>query len=257
MEDKKEEKENPSCGRCAIENSVKFSGISQTISECARKTAGTTNEYNRECTSNRNILRAKATANKNELDCKLAVDSKYVGDRNKAVNNAWEYEKADINMGGKGSGNWTPSQRKEISEIGKVRGAEGHHINSVAENPEMQTDPNNIKFYKSKTEHKDQGHKGNWSNPSYGELIDKDRMLKRTNTKRVLGNEVSAVAGVTLGSVVWGVIESSIQTCREEGVSCNSIMKGVKNSVPKVATYLCFSLITYAVNRGMNYCLKH
>ncbi len=252
MENKKEENENSSCGRCTIENSVKFSGISQTIYECARKTAGTTNEYNRECTSNRNTLRAKAAANKNELDRKLAEDSKYVGDRNKAVNNAWEYEKADINMGGKGSGNWTPSQRKEISETGKVRGAEGHHINSVAENPEMQTDPNNIKFYKSRNEHKNQGHNGNWSNPSSGELIDKDRMLKKTNAKRVIRNEFTSIAGVALGGAVLGVADSVAQIFKEDGFSWNSFKKGVKNSGPNVAIYMCLSVFSYAFSRVAN-----
>ena len=39
----------------------------------------------------------------------------------------------------------------------KVRGAEGHHQKNVADHPEDQGDPDNIKFYKSRKEHLEKG----------------------------------------------------------------------------------------------------
>lgn len=87
----------------------------------------------------------------------LAKDSEYTGARNDAVKLAWDYEKADVEMGGRGSSDWDDAQCQEIKETGKVRGAEGHHQKNVADHPEDQGDPDNIKFYKSRKEHLEKG----------------------------------------------------------------------------------------------------
>ena len=96
----------------------------------------------------------------------LAADPNFRGSRSKGVKLAWKYEKADIEMGGKGSANWNENQRQEILENGKVRGAEGHHQRNVADHPEDQADPNNIKYYKSREEHLQEGHGGDFKNES-------------------------------------------------------------------------------------------
>ena len=36
--------------------------------------------------------------------------------RNMGVKRAWQYEKYDIEMGGKGSANWSPSEREQIKQ---------------------------------------------------------------------------------------------------------------------------------------------
>ena len=58
------------------------------------------------------------------------------------------------------------AQCQEIKETGKVRGAEGHHQKNVADHPEDQGDPDNIKFYKSRKEHLEKGHNGDFHNSS-------------------------------------------------------------------------------------------
>lgn len=55
--------------------------------------------------------------------------------RSKGVHLVWKYEQAEIQMGGKGTSNWSRQERQNILKVGKVRGAEGHHINSVACHP--------------------------------------------------------------------------------------------------------------------------
>ena len=49
---------------------------------------------------------------------------------------------------GRGSRRWTKKELKELKETGKVKGYEGHHINSVKGHPEYAGDPSNIEFVK-------------------------------------------------------------------------------------------------------------
>ena len=64
------------------------------------------------------------------------------------------------------------SEKKELLEIGKVKGYEGHHINSVKVHPELAKDPNNISFVKGRKEHLQQ-HNGNFRNPTEGKLLNR------------------------------------------------------------------------------------
>lgn len=222
----------------------------------AEVTSAKTNEFNAECSMYRSTLATKVQENQRVLDEKLYSNRDYVGDRNKAVDLAYEYETADLKMGGKGSANWNPSERDELLETGKVRGCEGHHINSVAENPSQQTDPNNIRFYRSHKEHLQKGHNGNFRKPSSGELIDKDRMLEKTNEKRVVINEVQGVViATTIGAGV-GVASSVCETCKEEGVSFNSIKKGFKKSGKPALLSALASFSSYAMVRVLEHFFK-
>lgn len=217
--------------------------------EVADVTSMKTDEFNTECNQYRSTLAAKVQENQCALEEKLQHDPNYVGDRCKAVSTAYEYEAADIKMGGRGSGNWNSVERKELIERGKVRGSEAHHINSVAENPSRQTDPNNIRFYHSKKEHLEKGHNGDYRNPSSGELIDKDKMLRNTNMKRVIANETQgATIAVTVG-VGMGVMSYVYKTCKEEGVSFKSIKKGIKNGGKPAMLSGLNSLTSYVVTR--------
>ena len=47
---------------------------------------------------------------------------------------------------GCGSRRWTKKELKELKETRKVKGYEGHHINSVKGHPEDAGDPSNIEF---------------------------------------------------------------------------------------------------------------
>lgn len=222
-------------------------------SAIAETTASKTTDFNNECSSYRTSLKEKALSNEATVLQKLAENPEYVGDRSKGVSTAYEYEVADVKMGGRGSANWNKSECTELLETGKVRGAEGHHIDSVAENPQKQTDPNNIRFYRGRKEHIKKGHNGDFRNPSSGEPIDKDRMLANTNRKRVITNEVKGASLAIVTGAAMGVLSSVFDTCKTEGFKVSSIKKGVKKSGKHVLVSCSASLLTYTVTRIVNY----
>lgn len=94
--------------------------------------------------------------------------------RRSAVREAWRMEKEIISNGGEGRRAWTEAEKKELLETGRVRGYEGHHINSVADNPDLAGNPNNIDFVQGRAEHLDR-HGGDFRNPTSGPLIDQKR----------------------------------------------------------------------------------
>ena len=214
--------------------------------------SGRTRYYNAECNHYRRVLAAEVKENRHVLNEKLKTDPNYVGDRTKAVATAYKYEAADVKMGGKGSANWNASERKELLETGKVRGSEGHHINSVAENPSQQTDPNNIRFYRSKKEHLEEGHNGNYRNPSSGQLVDRDIMLKNTNRKRVIANEALGVLVVGAVGACTGLGYSIYNTCKREGVTFRSLKKGFRTSGNNVMYSTLSFLACYGAFRGVD-----
>lgn len=175
------------------------------------QTANTTLQFNTQFHNYLNMLHAERDRISQKVAEGLADNLGYKGARNDGVNLAWKYEKADVEMGGKGSADWNKAQRKEIKETGRVRKAEGHHGKNVADHPKDQGNPDNIKFYKSRKEHLEQGHGGDFHNESDAPYIDKDKMLKKTNGKRVFKNELCGVGvaaaigagvGFTLGFAV-------------------------------------------------------
>ena len=144
-------------------------------------TITTTNNFNAQCKKYIDTLGELTRRYNEKVRARVTTEPNYRGSRRKGVKLAWRYEQADVEMGGKGSANWNKEQRQEIKENGTVRGAEGHHQKNVADHPEDQADPNNIKFYKSKQEHLEKGHQGNWQNESDASKIDKEKMLKSIN----------------------------------------------------------------------------
>ena len=143
--------------------------------------------------------------------------------RNRGVSRAWEYEKADAEMGGKGSANWNKQEQRQIIDKGKVKGAEGHHQQNVADHPEEQANPDNIKFYKSKKEHLEKGHDGDFHKESNEPMTDKNKMLQNTNSKRVFRNELRGVGiAVGIGLGIGFTIGFAV-TLAQSGVSPDSI----------------------------------
>lgn len=146
--------------------------------------------------------------------------------RSVGVKRAWQYEKAEIEMGGKGTTEWSKEQQNEILETGKVRGAEGHHINNVADNPELQANPDNIVMAKDKKQHLNM-HKGDFKNSTDGELMDRDARLKDTNSKRVFKNELRGVGiAAAIGLGIGFTIGFTIQLAKA-GISPENIKNAV------------------------------
>jgi RHS repeat-associated protein len=107
----------------------------------------------------------------------------------KAVALAWRMEKSVVESGGRGTREWTRKEMKELLSEGKVCGYHGHHINSVAANPEMAGDPANIAF-KTFEEHF-AAHEFNWQNPTSGQLLD------RTLRDKLIGFTAATLYGVS------------------------------------------------------------
>lgn len=150
--------------------------------------------------------------------------------RNDGVSLAWKYEKVEIGMGGKGTTEWMPDKMQEILEKGKAtRGPEGHHINNVADHPEMQSNPDNVKFAKSYDEHKNSPdfHNGKFQNETSGDLIDRNDRLEKTNKDRVFKNELTGIgAAVAIGLGV-GFALGFVITLAQTGISTESLKNAV------------------------------
>lgn len=79
-------------------------------------TAGRTNSFNIQL----NDYLTKLNAEKAAVALKYDLSKPNTLARQEAVRIAWEYEKADIEMGGSGSADWSESQKSEILKNGKV-----------------------------------------------------------------------------------------------------------------------------------------
>lgn len=165
--------------------------------------------------------------------------------RNRGVDMAWRYEKADIEMGGNGSANWNKSQRQEILETGKVKGAEGHHLRNVAKYPEDQSDPDNIAFFKSHEKHRIEGHQGDFRNESNAPKKNKNAMLRGTNRKRVIRNELNGAGIAAAISFATAFSISLIVAAAQDGITPESL----KNASINGGNAAIMGTAYYAVGR--------
>ena len=212
-------------------------------------TISTTNRFNTQCGEIVTNLRELTQRYNAKVKQALALDPTYRGSRSQGVKLAWKYEKADVEMGGSGSANWNKSQRQEILDCGTVRGAEGHHQRSVAYHPEDQADPNNIRYYKSRSEHRDKGHNGDFHNESDAPKIDKEAMLKHTNRKRVNKNEFKGAGIAAAIGFVTGASISFIVTIAQNGISPDSLKDAVINGGKSGLEGATFGLINHIGTR--------
>jgi len=90
--------------------------------------------------------------------------------RQNAVSQAWQQEVDLVKLTGKGTVEWSGPEKIELLETGKVEGYIGHHINNVANNPELAGNPDNIMFTTT-SDHFMIQHNGNWQTPTSGELL--------------------------------------------------------------------------------------
>ena len=89
--------------------------------------------------------------------------------RKKAVKQAWAREREMVAKTGQGTRRWSGKQRMELLKTGKVKGFEGHHINSVNGHPSLAGNLKNIRFVTRK-QHLAL-HNGNWRNVTTGSLL--------------------------------------------------------------------------------------
>lgn len=61
----------------------------------------------------------------------------------KAISQAWAQERELVRITGKGSRDWTDSEKKQLLRTGRVK---GHHMKSKRAHPDYVGDPNNIEF---------------------------------------------------------------------------------------------------------------
>jgi hypothetical protein len=210
-------------------------------------TINTTNAYNEQFEQIFNSLNDK----RQELQAR--VSTLPVGDdslRNQGVSIAWKYEQAEIQMGGKGSIDWNDIQRQEILERGRVRGAEGHHINSVGDHPTQQANPDNIKFMKTREEHR-AAHGGDWKNPTEGELIDRNSRLEDINQKRVIKNELSGIGLAAAIGLGVGFTIGVVATLAKQGFSVKSLISAAGVGLKTGAESSVLAVINYGLIRGI------
>lgn len=212
-------------------------------------TISTTNSFNAQCKEFVTHLGELSRRYNTLVRKAVALDPTYTGSRSKGVKLAWRYEQADIEMGGKGSANWNKSQRQEIKETGTVRGAEGHHQRNVADHPEEQANPDNIKFYKNRKEHLEEGHQGDFRNESDAPFIDKEAMLKRTNRKRVIKNEIKGAGIAAVIGFVSGASIGFIITIAQNGISPDALKEAAINGGKIGVEGAAFGLINHIGTR--------
>jgi len=202
------------------------------VSHVSHTTAITTTGYNDQLSGHITRLNALRAGDAQRYGDSIKAPLKAA--RDMGVKRAWMYEKADIEMGGRGSANWNTDEQSQIMEHGTVRGAQGHHQQNVSDHPEQQANPDNIKFYKTQEEHLQEGHGGNWDNESNKPMTDKNEMLKKTNSKRVQKNEIHGLAvAVAIGAGV-GLTLNIVTTLAQTGISPDTLkyaaIEGVKGA---------------------------
>lgn len=168
---------------------------------------------------------------------KFRLMNKTTGSRNLGVSNAWKYEYAEVKMSGKGTRNWTNEERIELLKNGKVKGMQGHHINNVSHHTEQQSNPNNIKFVT--TEEHLQEHRGCFKNETKGKMLDRDQRLIKTNSKRVIKNEIyglgtAAAIGLGIGFTIGFLVSLSQNDLNPNSIK-HAFIIGTKSGIESSA----------------------
>ena len=219
------------------------------VSSSLHTTVTTTSLFNNQLNKYLSILRSERDKISKKVADSLANDPSYKGARSDGVKLAWQYEKADVEMGGTGSADWNTEQQQEIKNTGKVRGSEGHHQKNVAAHPQEQGNPDNIKFFKTRQDHLQKGHKGDFNNETDGPLIDKDKMLKCTNRKRVFKNEMKGLAIVALIGTGFGFLIGFSVSLAQTGITPDTIKYAFNEGVKTGASTGMQSIIGYGIGR--------
>lgn len=192
-------------------------------------------------------------ANLNKIGWNNIFDThKNIGDktqysrlRSKGVKTAWRYEKASIKLGSKGSENWNRSERAQILQKGKVKGAQGHHQMNVHDHPDFMAEASNIKFFRSNKEHLEKGHGGNFRNESNKEFIDRDKMLIHDYERNLLKKEAYAVGYAALIGFSLSTSITIITELTENGIDPKNVQKVLSHAALEGAKGAGSSLLYY------------
>jgi hypothetical protein len=87
-------------------------------------------------------------------------------ERKNAVREAWKNERGHVRSG-MGTRDWSETEQREISSLGRATGYEGHHMRSVKDYPQYAGDSQNIQFL-NRSEHVNGAHRGNTQNSTNG-----------------------------------------------------------------------------------------
>lgn len=180
--------------------------------------------------------------------------------RQRAIDKAWEMERIDVEWGGRGSERWNRAERKEILRYGRIRQERvegrvvkeypGHHQKSVKFHPEEQANPDNIKFFRSRKSHLMDGHGGDYKQESDAPLIDRAKMVKRTNfTKRVLKNEVFGAGLTAIIAFATSTSISFILECAKNGWAPEERKKALQSSAKAGGEATALAMTCYGVSR--------
>ncbi|MCL9662063.1 hypothetical protein L2089_15320 [Paenibacillus hunanensis] len=170
--------------------------------------------------------------------------------RSKGVQLAWKYEQAEVQMGGKGTANWSRQERQSILKVGKVRGAEGHHINSVASSPELQANPDNIQMVENRAEHQKM-HGGDFKNPTKGKLIDRNQRLKQANQKRIVKNECAGIGKAAAIGLGMGFALGFIAELAQSGVSIENVKNAAVVGAGLGGESAALGVLNHVIVRGI------
>jgi len=174
--------------------------------------------------------------------------------RQVAVKLAKEMEAKEIQMGGKGTGKYTKEEREqwrnpkrnELGEItsptassghlgpkGKRTSLEGHHQKNVADHPELQANPDNVKFYNAEDHLKQHG--GDFKNKTDGEMVDRDGRLRKqhkiNSVKTTLSGGVRAAVMSLLSQFLKDIIGGLVRWFKIKGKNIESLINSIKESV--------------------------
>lgn len=239
------------CGRGTTTMSLSSISLAPMQSSVSYTTRTVTIGFNNQCNNYIKTLGAKKTQYQSEVNEALKNDPNYTGHRDKGVSLAWEYERADVEMGGNGSENWTEVEKNDMRtrKTGTVRNAEGHHKRNVANHPEDQSDPDNIKFYRSRKQHLEEGHDGNFQNESDQPKVDKEKMLRKTNRRRVIKNELKGAGLAALIGFATGASIGFIVSLVQNGISPDSIIEALKEGGAAGLEGAALSIVSYGISR--------
>ena len=235
--------------------------VSPMAANISLATTVTTTRFNNQLGNFMNVLTAERHRISEKVATGLANNPAYEDARRDGVKLAWKYEKADITMGGKGASNFDAGQRQEILDKGKLSKYEGHHINSVKQNPDQQGNPDNIimlEEHRNKSGPRDhfEAHNNNWRNPTRGELLDRDGMLKKTNLRRVVKNELTGLGLAVAIGVGVGFTISFIVGLAQAGVSPENFEEVLINSAKGTVETGVMAAVGYSIGRGAAHVLQ-
>lgn len=190
------------------------------------------------------------------LTKQLQINLDYTDMRSKGVDLAWQYEQAELQLGGSGSVDWSKEQQQQIFDSGKVSGAEGHHINNVANYNHLQANPDNIVFAKTRAEHLAM-HNGDFANSTSGQLIDRQERLDNVYEVSYAKQEVASLGTIAALGLGASLSFSVIAILARQNMSWQSVSQQLPNSLKTGIEISVLSSTVHMTSRFIGYATNH